>query len=115
MKIVNDRILAVANAFDELHALVTSEPALVEFTPATTELQAIAQRVRAGLSVELTVSPNATARIPYRVLAERILAIVNRAPGPMGTEDVETRHIQGPARQPCPSRRARNSLWIFPT
>jgi hypothetical protein len=87
----NDRILAIADVFDELHALVTSEPALTQFVPATTELCAIARRARAGEGVELTVSPEAAARIPTRELAVQILEIVNRAPGPIAAEGEEIR------------------------
>jgi hypothetical protein len=87
---INERILRTAKAFDELHALVMSEPALADFLPATAELCAIAARARAGQPLELSVAKEATARIPTRELAERILDVVHRAPGALGTEDAET-------------------------
>jgi antitoxin (DNA-binding transcriptional repressor) of toxin-antitoxin stability system len=87
---VNERFLAIADAFDELHALVASEPSLSGFTAAMNELRAVAQRVRAGVRIEVTVPNERTARIPSRELARRILAIVAKAPGPLGHEDRET-------------------------
>ena len=89
----NGRILAIADAFDELHAFVSSEPMLAQFVSATTELCAIGRRARAGEAVELTVSPEATARIPTRELAARILTIVNRAPGAVVDEDEESKRM----------------------
>jgi hypothetical protein len=91
----NGRILAIADAFEELHAFVSSEPVLAQFVSATTELCAIGRRARADEMVELTVSPEATARIPTRELAARILAIVNLAPGPIIDEDEESKRKIG--------------------
>ena len=68
---IDDVILRIADAFDDLHALVVSEPALAEFAVATAELCAIGDRARSGKPVELTVPPTATARIPTREMAER--------------------------------------------
>jgi hypothetical protein len=87
----NARIFAIADVFEELAALVNSEPALAQFASATTELCVIGRSARAGEAVELTVSPEATARIPTRELAEQILNIVIRAPGPIVDEDEETK------------------------
>jgi hypothetical protein len=84
---MNERILAVADAFDELHALVLSEPALSEFVPATAELCNLARLVRAGQPVALTVPSDSSARVPTRELAELIVAIVKRTPGPLGHEE----------------------------
>jgi hypothetical protein len=87
---VDERVRAIADAFEELHALVVSEPALSEFLRPVQELAAVGRRARAGEPVELTVPPESTARIPTRELAERIVAIVKRAPGPLGHEDRAT-------------------------
>lgn len=87
---VSERFLSIAGAFDELHALVLSEPELSGFLVATEELAAVARRVRDGSRVEVTVPNEKVARIPTRELAERILAIVKKAPGPLGDEDPET-------------------------
>src|SRR5207248_809915 len=72
---VNQRVIAIADAFDELHALVVSEPTLAPFVASTEELCAVGQRARAGDSVELTVPSDTKARIPTRELAERVVAI----------------------------------------
>jgi hypothetical protein len=85
-----DRIEAIAQAFDDLHALVTSEPALSQFAPSTSILAAVGSRARAGDPVELLVPKDNTARIPTRELAEQILAIVERTPGPLDHEDPAT-------------------------
>lgn len=87
---LDPRISAVADAFDELHALVSAEPALVHVVPATALLSSLARDVRAGLPVQVIVPKDPTRRIPSKVLAERILAVVEKAPGPLGNEPAET-------------------------
>lgn len=86
----NDRVTRIADVFDELHALVSSEPALSGFIGATSLLVAIGARARVGDRVDLEVPLESSARIPTRELAERVLAIVSRAPGPLGNEDAGT-------------------------
>jgi hypothetical protein len=69
---------------------VTAEPALSHFVPATSTLVSIARDVRAGAPVGVVVPNDRSLRIPTRALAERILAIVDKAPGPLGHEDAVT-------------------------
>ncbi|MCA9639420.1 MAG: hypothetical protein KC492_01970 [Myxococcales bacterium] len=88
--VVDPRIRALADVFDELHALVMAEPALRQFVPATSTLSSLARDVRCGVPVEVVVPNDRSIRIPTRELAERILAIVDRAPGPLGHEDEES-------------------------
>src|SRR5262249_39920164 len=75
------------------HALAISEPTLADFVPATSELCAIGARARAGEPITLSVSGQATARIPNRELADRILAIIANAPGPLDSEDAATTRV----------------------
>jgi hypothetical protein len=90
-----DRILAIADAFDDLHALVVGEPALSEFVAATSLLRALGDKARVGEPIELVVPSQSSARIPTRELAQQILAIVNRTPGPLGHEDPATTRTMG--------------------
>lgn len=84
------RILAIADVFDELHALVAAEPELSQFVPATSMLSSLARDVRSGVPVGVVVPADRSLKIPTRELAERILAVVDKAPGPLGHEDAET-------------------------
>jgi hypothetical protein len=92
MRVTNldPRIGAVADAFDELHAFVATEPELTPFVRATSVLASLARDVRSGLPVAVVVPNDRTLKIPTRELAERVLSIVNRAPGPLGHEGPET-------------------------
>jgi hypothetical protein len=87
---VDPRLGAVADVFDELHAFVTAEPALSHFVPATALLAVLARDLRSGVPVAVVVPNDRSLKIPSRELAERILAIVDTAPGPLGHEDAET-------------------------
>ncbi|MBX3212074.1 MAG: hypothetical protein KF850_08580 [Labilithrix sp.] len=90
-----DRILAIADAFDELRALVTSEPGLSSFAEVVTALVAVGEQARLGQPVQVVVIHDASARIPTVELASQILAIVNRTPGPSGLEDATTTRTIG--------------------
>ena len=83
-------IRAIADAFDELHMLVSTEPALSHFIPATSTLISLARDARSGAPLALAVPNDRSLRIPTRELAERILAVVDKAPGPVGHEDAQT-------------------------
>jgi len=87
---VDSRIRMIADVFDELHVLVAAEPALRQFVPATLTLASLARDARAGAAIEVVVPVDRSLMIPSRALAERVLAIVDRAPGPLGQEDAET-------------------------
>lgn len=93
--VFDPRILAIADVFDELHDLVAAEPALSQFAPATSTLSLLARDVRSGVSVGVVVPIDRSLKIPSRELAERILAVVDRAPGPLGHEDAETIRAMG--------------------
>lgn len=87
---VDARVEAVADAFDELFALATSEPALADFVEPARELRRIGREARFGREIALTVSPERRARIPSRALAARIVEIVSRTPGPLEDADPGT-------------------------
>ena len=87
---VDPRIRAIADAFDELHALVTAEPALSRFVGAISILASLARDVRSGAPVAVIVPNDRALKIPTQELAERVLAIVDKAPGPLGHESPET-------------------------
>ena len=86
----NARILALADVCDKLHALVSAEPALSAFVPGTTTLVSLARDARAGTPVSVVVPIDRSLKIPTRELAERVLAVVDEAPGPLGHEEAET-------------------------
>jgi hypothetical protein len=87
VKAYDPRIYVVADVFDEICALVTAEPALRQFLPAASMLAAIAGDIRAGSLVTVVVPADRSLTIPTRELAERLLALVHKAPAPVEDDD----------------------------
>lgn len=89
---ISQRIIDIADAFDELHHLAISEPGLAAFVVATQVLSDLAERARRGESVGLEVEHQSSARIPTLALAIKLQRIVDRVPGPSEDDDEAVIH-----------------------